>query len=130
MPYRFAIHRGAVGWAATVTDLVTGSAVTIRELFAAGDRLGGFVMWSELFCSGSDPMTVVRWSQPEVVTGSGRRSGPTGLQVTFPGGDEWRRLDVVVDDVGVRQITDSPRTMDHLALVPPCLGPRPSIDPQ
>ena len=118
VPYRFSIHRGAVGWAASVTDLVTGSAVTIRELFAEGDRLGGFVMWSELFCRGSDPMTAVRWSGPEVVTRSGRRAAPTSLQVTFPGGDEWRRLDVVVDDVGVRQVTDTARTTEHLAVVP------------
>ena len=46
VPYRFTIHRGALGWAATVTDLVTGSEVTIRELLAGGDRLGGFVMWT------------------------------------------------------------------------------------
>ena len=118
VPYRFTIHRGALGWAATVTDLVTGSEVTIRELLAGGDRLGGFVMWTELFCRGSDPTTAVRWSQPEVLTRSGRRLAPAGLQVTFPGGDEWRRLDVVVDEVGVQQITDVTRTIQHQATVP------------
>ena len=117
VPYRFTIHRGVVGWAATVTDLVTGSEVTIRELHAGGDRLGGFVMWSELFCRGDDPTTVVRWSQPQVITASGRTVVPTGLQVTYPGGDEWRRLDVAVDDVGVQQITDAPRTTPHLTVV-------------
>ena len=118
VPYRFAIHRGAVGWAATVTDLVTGSGLTIRELYAGGDRLGGFVMWSELFCRGDDPSAAVRWSQPEVLTASGRTAAPTALEVTYPGGDEWRRLDVVVDEVGACQVTDTPRRTPHHAMVP------------
>jgi hypothetical protein len=114
VPYRFAIHRGAVGWAATVTDQITGSGVTIRELHAAGDRLGGFVMWSELFCRGDDPATAVRWSQPQAIGASGRVVTPTGLEVTYPGGGEWMRLDVVVDEVGVRQATNIARsTPDH-----------------
>ncbi len=118
VPYRFTIHRGGVGWAATVTDLVSGSAVTIRELFAGGDRLGGFVMWSELFCRGSDPTTVVRWSQPTAVTASGRVVSPAGLQATFPGGEEWRRLNVVADDVGVLQVTDARRTAKNMTVLP------------
>jgi hypothetical protein len=117
VPYRFAIHRGALGWAATVTDLVTGSGVTIRELFAGGDRLGGFVMWSELFCGGGDPPTAVRWSQPQALTATGRVAVPTGLEVTYPGGAEWARLDVVVDEIGVRQATNAARSTPHHAQV-------------
>jgi hypothetical protein len=109
VPYRFTIHRGTVGWASTVTDLVTGSGVTVRELYAGGDRLGGFVMWSELFCRGSDPPTAVRWSRPEAFTASGRAVAPSDLEVTYPGGDEWARLDVAVDEVGVLQVTNAPR---------------------
>jgi hypothetical protein len=111
VPYRFTIHPGAAGWAATVTDLVTGSDVTIRELYAGGDRLGGFVMWSELFCRGADPPTAVRWSQPGAVTASGRVVVPRGLHATFPDGREWRNLDVVVDEVGVQQVTSTRRTL-------------------
>ena len=118
VPYRFTIHRGAVGWASTVTDLVTGSEVTVRELYAGGDRLVGFVMWSELFCRGDDPPTTVRWSEPQARTASGLIVRPEQLQVTFPGGPEWRRLDVVVDEVGVQQRTNVPRSVDHLTLVP------------
>jgi hypothetical protein len=122
VPYRFAIHRGAAGWASTVTDLETGSEVTVRELYAGGDRLGGFVMWSELFCRGTDPPTAVRWSQPEALTASGRIVRPERLQVTFPGGDEWRRLDVVVDEVGVQQRTNAARSLAHNSLVPTTRG--------
>jgi hypothetical protein len=110
VPYRFTIHRGSIGWASTVTDLVTGSGVTVRELYAGGDRLGGFLMWSELFCRGTDPSTTVRWSQPQASTASGRTVTPSDLEVTYPGGDEWARLDVTVDEVGVRQVTNAPRT--------------------
>src|SRR5262245_6081085 len=109
VPYRFEIHHGRVGWAATVTDLVSGSSVTIRELRAGGDRLNGFVMWSELFCRGDDPATTVRWSAPSALTASGRTLAPTSLQVTYPAGEQWRRLGVTVDEVGVCQASNVQR---------------------
>jgi hypothetical protein len=113
-PYRFTIHRGAVGWAASVTDVAADATVTIRELYAGGDRLGGFVMWSELFCRGDDPTTVVRWSEPRVVTASGQVLAPAGVQATFPGGEQWRRLNAVTDEVGVLQVTDARRTTKNM----------------
>jgi hypothetical protein len=113
-PYRFTIHRGAVGWAASVTDVAADATVTIRELYAGGDRLGGFVMWSELFCRGDDPTTVVRWSDPRVVTASGQVLAPAGVQATFPGGEQWRRLNAVTDEVGVLQVTDARRTTKNM----------------
>jgi hypothetical protein len=130
VPYRFAIRRGEVGWAATVTDLVTGSGVTIRELFAGGDRLADFVMWSELFCRGDDPATIVRWSHPQVRTATDHTLAPAALEVTYPGGAEWHRLDVISDGLGVRQMTGTRRTTPHLAMVPvehaaPPRDPRP-----
>ncbi len=118
VPYRFGIGRGREGWAATVTDLSTGSGVVIRELFAGGDRLAGFVMWSELFCRRDDPTTTVRWSAPELVTSSGRIGTPEALQVTYPAGDAWRRLDVTLDGAGARQVTNVPRSTPHLASIP------------
>ena len=85
--------------------------VTVRELYAAGDRLGGFVMWSELFCRGDDP--------PTRCGGRSRRPSPrpvadraaAALHATFPDGPEWRDLDVVVDGVGVQQVTTTGRTL-------------------
>src|SRR5262245_46453397 len=82
VPYRFTIERGSAGWAATITEGDTARSVTIRELYAGGDRLGHFVTWTELFCSGSDPTTVVRWSAPAVTTSSGRVLAPAGVQAT------------------------------------------------
>jgi hypothetical protein len=74
-------------------------------------------MWSELFCRGDDPPTAIRWSQPSVATASGLVLSPSGLQVTYPGGSEWERLDVVVDPVGVCQITNRSRTTPHDSVV-------------
>ncbi len=51
-PYRLAVARSERGWTGSITDVERASTVLIRELFAGGDRLGGFVVWSELFCPG------------------------------------------------------------------------------
>jgi hypothetical protein len=61
---------------------------------------------------------VVRWSQPSALTASGVVVAPAGLQATFPGGDEWRRLNVVADDVGVLQVTDARRTTKNMTVLP------------
>ena len=37
---------------------------------------------------------------------------------TFPTGRDWRRLDVVVDDVGVLQVTNTRRTTSNMAVLP------------
>ena len=87
-----------------------------------GDRLGGFVMWSELFCRGDDPPTRSDGRSRRPAPPPAALVRPEQLQVTFPGGAEWRRLDVVVDAVGVQQRTNVPRSLDHLTLVPPARG--------
>ncbi len=116
-PYRLAVHRSERGWTASITDIERSSTVAIRELFAGGDRLGGFVVWSELFCSGHDPRSAVRWSDPAVIRSDGQTDRPTGMTATYPGGRAWRRLDTSVDDVGVVQATDSRRRTPHQTVV-------------
>ena len=37
--------------------------------------------------------------------------------MTFPAGSEWRRLDVVVDDVGVLQVSNTARTTANMAVL-------------
>lgn len=117
LPYRFTIRRGDVGWAADVA-LGDSAPVTIRELFAGGDRLSGFVVWSELFCRGSDPSTVVRWSDPSLVLASGRRVPVPAMTATFQGGPEWRRQNSWFDGMGVCQATGVTRTTRNRTVLP------------
>ena len=111
VPYRFTIHPGVAGR----VELPDGDPGPCRQIGhrgrPAGDRLGGFVMWSELFCRGRDPSSAVRWSQPQALTASGRTIVPRSLHATFPDGREWRDLDVLVDGVGVQQVTTTGRTL-------------------
>ncbi len=116
-PYRFSIQRSPRGWTSSVTDVERSVTTVIRELFAGGDRLGGFVVWSELFCTGRDPHTAVRWSNPEVTRSTGVLDRPTGMTATYPGGREWRRLDTTVDEIGVVQATDVRRRIPHQSLL-------------
>jgi hypothetical protein len=68
-PHRLRIHRVADGWAGSVDGSV------VRTLRAGGDRLGGLVVWSEVFARCDDPPVAVRWSgfEPE----------PAALRATY-----------------------------------------------
>ena len=112
-PYRLAVRRSERGWSGSITDVERSSTVEIRELFAGGDRLDGFVVWSELFCSGTDPRSAVRWSRPIVHHTSGRTQSAAAMTATYPGGAQWRRLDTRVDSVGITQLTDCRRLTPH-----------------
>lgn len=105
--YRFTIGPGEQGWRATVVDTVTGEATVVRELFAGGDRLSGFVVWMEIFAPCDAPPTCVRWSDLEVADGargavhhvrSVRNSFPdvcdacTNNDSRLDGGDGWLQL--------------------------------------
>lgn len=113
VPYRLAVRRGAQGWEASITDTDLGETIPIRELYAGGDRLGHFVVWTELFCAGRDPRSVVRWSDPAVITLSGETREPSEMVSNYPGGPEWRRLDACTDAVGIVQSTDTRRSTRH-----------------
>lgn len=62
---------GATAWRGSVTDLVTGSATVVRELYAPGDRLTGPMVWSEVFAPCDAPGCAVRWSAAAVETADG-----------------------------------------------------------
>jgi hypothetical protein len=110
--YRFTIDRGPRGWRSTVTDLDSGAATVIRELFADGDRLNGFVVWMEIFAPCDAPRTIVRWSDLEVADRSrGQVRRPTSVTTNFP--DQARDCvnnDSRLDDIGLLQLTNDHRT--------------------
>jgi hypothetical protein len=103
--YEFRIRRGDQGWAGEVADATTGERIVLRELLAGGDRLRDVVMWAEVFAPCEAPTTVVRWTDPRAVTATGevRRPGHVGL--SLPGDGNCPNSDVVVDEVGIRQLT-------------------------
>ena len=103
---------GLVAWRGEVTDLVSGEAVVVRDLWAAGDRLTSPMVWSEVFARCDDPGIQVRWSDLRV--GSETGAGPdveavrVNYQTLADGG--CATTDVVVDERGVVQRTGVTRT--------------------
>jgi len=93
-PYRLTVARvepgpaatgpiGAVAWRGSVTDLVTGTTTVVRDLYPAGDRIIGVVMWSEVFARCDDPTVTVRWSAPTVRHLDGTVSSPRDVVCSY-----------------------------------------------
>ncbi|MEO6123749.1 MAG: hypothetical protein ABIR32_08555 [Ilumatobacteraceae bacterium] len=83
--YRFTIDRSELGWRSRVTDTTTGEPTMIRDLFAPGDQLAGFVVWMEIFAPCDAPPTVARWSDLELTDadrGAHHRIG--SVRTSFP----------------------------------------------
>ncbi len=110
VPYRLRIFRGVDGWAGEVTDLVSGQAVVLRELLAAGDRLQSPVVWSEVFAPCESPSASVRWSDLVARTSDGHEVRPDRVRLTLPNGRSCPNINVSVDAVGVVQSTGVVRT--------------------
>jgi len=110
--YRFTIAMGESGWRSTVVDTSTGAATVIRELFAGGDRLNGFVVWMEIFAPCDAPTTTVRWSDLVVADEERGASYPVrSLRTSFPDvPGACTNNDSRVDDVGWLQLTNDRRT--------------------
>ena len=86
-----------------------------------GSGLVDVAVWMDLASPPDDPPVVARWSGLSCRLASGGSAPVSGVQVTFPQGSEWRRLDVVVDEVGVLQVSNTARTAANLSVlaVPP-----------
>ncbi len=93
------------GWRGTITDLVAGEEVVIRDLQGGGSALGAPVVWSEIFAPCDSPSTTVRWSNPSVETDLGETVPITKARVNYQtvhaGG--CSNGTVELDDVGVLQ---------------------------
>jgi hypothetical protein len=84
---------------------------------APGTALVDVAVWMDLAEPPDDPPVVVRWSRLGCELASGASMPVAGVQVTFPAGSEWRRLDVVVDEIGVLQVSNTRRTVTNLAVL-------------
>jgi len=100
-----------VRWRGSVTG-PDGRTVDIRDLHTSGDRIGGVVMWSEVFARCDDPTVAVRWSDPEAVTVDGASVAPRRLSVNYQSVADGgcTNTDSRVDGIGVVQSTNVPRT--------------------
>ena len=124
-PYRFTISLAAPsahGWRGTVTDLETGVETHVRDLWAGGDRLRGFVVWSEWFSPPDAPTVVARWSQCRAKAADGTVIFPTGLFVNHPNDGGHTNVGHVIErggpDAAVQQIINTARTVPHGTVVP------------
>jgi len=102
---------GTTSWRGEVTDLVTGSVVIVRDLFAVGDRLSDPVVWSEVFARCDDPGVEVRWSNLRLWSADGEVHEVARVRVNYQtvadGG--CVTTDVRVVDGGIVQATGTTR---------------------
>ena len=110
--YQFTISHSEHGWRSTVVDTSTGEQTIIRDLFAAGDRLNGFVVWMEIFAPCDAPRTVVRWTDLAVVDEArGERREVRAVRTSFPDvRAACTNNDSRVGDSGWLQLTNDRRT--------------------
>lgn len=84
--YRYRVDRAPDrdrGWQATVTDLRTGTATTIRDLWVDAAALTSPMVWTEAFARCDDPPATVRWTDPTVTTADGTVHPVTDARVNY-----------------------------------------------
>ena len=108
-PYRLRVFPSphiTQAWRAEVTDLSSGKATPIRDLYTDGDSLAMPMVWTESFADCAAPPVTVRWSHLRAVDSTGRILTPHSLLVNYQG---WERglhqHRVETDARGVLQVT-------------------------
>ncbi len=106
-PYRLRIHPSPLrGWRGEITELETGLAVAVRDLYVGGERLGFPVVWSEVFAGCHEPSVVVRWSDCRTRTATGAWMVPLALRANY---QLCPNTTAEVDEKGVLQATNTER---------------------
>jgi len=116
--YRLRISRVGEGWLGQITNSATDHTDEIRALYAGGDRLGGLVVWAEVFANCDDSSSRARWSNLEARTATGEVVRPTSVRLTFPDQGACPNNDTVFTPTGLLQITNAARTARHGAVLP------------
>ena len=91
--------------------------VGVDPSWPSGSTLADLAVWMDLAQPPDDPPVVARWSALCCRCADGSEVSVGAVLVTFPAGSEWRRLDVVVDDVGVLQVSNTARTAANMAVL-------------
>ena len=110
---------GAVAWRGEIVDTVTGHVTLLRHLFSPGRHLTDVMVWSEVFARCDHPSAAVRWSGIAGRTADGTAVRADRAKVSYQGQMEGgcANTTVEVDDVGVLQVTNRPRTVAHGTVV-------------
>jgi len=131
-PYRLRVFRSPDrpgAWRAEVTDEAAGQTSVIRDLYvdvergAGDDPLAHYLarplVWSEVFADCDAPSVTVRWSDLEVVDEAGSRSRPGRVRVNYqtPGEGGCTNTTAAVDERGILQVTNTPRTTPQDAVL-------------
>ncbi len=111
-PYRLRIHGGRHDtWTGEVSDLTTGTATVVRDLFVAAPHLSEPVVWSEVFADCDAPSVSVRWSHMTARTAGGRELSAQAVRVGYQsrvdGGCD--NTTALADGTGVVQVTNTAR---------------------
>lgn len=82
--YRVEIGLAAPGrWRGAVTDLDTGAATIIRDLFVDADHLVSPMVWTEAFADCDAAPVEARWSSLGAATLDGAYATPTGVSLSY-----------------------------------------------
>jgi len=133
LPYRLRVFRSAereLAWRAEVTDLASGEATIIRDLYLselvrrgpltkAGVCLGRPLVWSEVFASCDAPSVRIRWSDLRALTEEGRLAEARAVLVNYQAESAGgcRNTDSTVDEAGFLQTTNTRRTTPQGSLL-------------
>ncbi len=121
-PYRFRVFRSPDvqgAWRSEVTDLLSGTSTTIRDLFfeTGADGRDSYlvrpVVWSEVFADCDAPSVTVRWSRFEALAETGSVVIPRALRVNYQSTREGgcSNTNAAPDETGgILQITNTLRT--------------------
>lgn len=99
-------------WRGTITNVATGVTVIVRDLEGGGDRLDGFVVWSEVFARCDHPSVSARWSDLRVrrVDGAWVEVGSVTVNYQSHRDGGCDNTNATIDGAGFLQTTNTDRT--------------------
>jgi len=114
VPYRLRVEQGRdPGTWDGVVESNDGTVTTIRTLDVPGSTCArGVTTWSEVFARCDAPGVAVRWSRVRATTMDGATVTPPSCATSFQRHEDGgcANTDSVADEVGVLQMTSTPRT--------------------